>query len=334
MQWDRDMLIILEGTDCAGKSTFADVLVKMWLTGFSRMAVPQEDRKVIRFHKGPPDERHILDQYELDLEKNLEAITSDDTLVICDRWHVGEWIYGPLLRGQSRLDKAQLVHIELLLEALGAVYAIVTADPGSLERRHKERPDPLVDWSTAYSIQTRYLEYATCFRWPIIMMNDKMREYWIDRKAKELLSRAISQAAASQQLKPFWSYIGHQVPWTLLVGDAPGGTPLTDHPRAFMPLNREGCPAAFLESLWWRSKDWRRYGLVNQSGTDLLDLWWSLSCPEVIALGQRAGQAVKASGITQTAWRVVRHPQYVRRFASAEWDPYVHGLFNQAAVHV
>src|SRR5215472_6713358 len=128
------MLIVLERTDGAGKSTLMRAIRELHSDSFHIL------------DKGPPDKRHILEQYERDLELLAGHAAHPDCLVICDRWHLGEMVYGPMLRGEARLNLAQFTHVEMFLEALGAVKVLVTANEAQLHQRHSDDPDPVVTW--------------------------------------------------------------------------------------------------------------------------------------------------------------------------------------------
>ena len=310
------MLVVLEGTDGAGKSTLARALSEAFIHSDC-------DGGVITLTKGPPDDRHILAQYETDLEKYLPMITSSHDLVICDRWHLGEQIYGPLLRYKNRLNNAQLIHVEMLLSALGAVRIVVTADYWTLWKRHQGEPDDLVNYDQAKLIADKYDLYATMLGWDTTDTSGGI---------SDLVTRGILFAARTQTentgrpLKKFTSYVGPGIPDVLLVGDVPGGTPISN--RAFMPVTRQGPSAVLLEDLA-DVCDWRKVGLVNQHGTDLKSLWVTLSCPAVVALGQAAAHAVEYAGIPRKDWREVRHPQYQHRFYRKEWPDYIRNLASQ-----
>jgi len=136
--WRAVVLIILEGVDLAGKTSIADRIGRHFVSTYSG--------RVIRLKAGQPDPNvSALDEYEIGLYPYREDILSKDTLVICDRWHVGELIYGPLLRGYSRLTLPDFERIEAFLTSLGA-YRIIVQPPNmsTLIRRYNKRGDDLV----------------------------------------------------------------------------------------------------------------------------------------------------------------------------------------------
>lgn len=116
------MIVVLEGPDLAGKTTFARELEA---DGFEY------------HHRGPLDgsaKKAYLDPLD-------DMATGDHVL---DRWHLSELFYGPLLRGESKVSPKLLDEIETQLTALGAVRLIVTAPLQVIRDRHAERGDDLL----------------------------------------------------------------------------------------------------------------------------------------------------------------------------------------------
>lgn len=111
------MLIILEGCDNTGKSTFA-------VAAAARVGAMVQ-------HFGPPKDAFAEYMDALyDYEHNGKH-------VIFDRFHLGEEVYGPLYRGGSQLKVAQLYAIEDRINRLGGVLVHLTHAPQEIQRRHK-----------------------------------------------------------------------------------------------------------------------------------------------------------------------------------------------------
>lgn len=100
-------IIILEGIDGAGKSTLAEAL---------KAASPLPAEIV---HKGPMTQT-VVEEYMRPL-----LDWPEDKLLIADRWHVGEMIYGPIYRGASLVEGDYNDTIEKILGVLNAVRVIV-----------------------------------------------------------------------------------------------------------------------------------------------------------------------------------------------------------------
>src|SRR3982751_3015453 len=117
------MLIILEGPDCAGKSTLASKLA-------CELEKQFPSNTVTLLHKGPP-EAHPLDEYEWPL---LSYRPQRGQHIICDRWHWGESVYPTVLGRPSLLDDGIRFHIEMMLRSRGAVVVHVSAHDHVLEQ--------------------------------------------------------------------------------------------------------------------------------------------------------------------------------------------------------
>lgn len=313
------MILVVEGVDHAGKTTLAHAVMNEFVHG--PVLGGFLGKEVSRLHKGPPDEsRHILQEYEGDLlHYPAHELTSLRHLYVLDRWHLGEALYGPLLRGGSRLTKAQLLHVELLLASLGAVKVVVTSDAESLMQRHMASPDGVITLSQAHFLQLDYLHLIRELSdWDIIDSSTGT-----DPDARALLIQMVIRTSMVMHLPCYSSYIGPVQPAALLVGDCPGGSP-PEWARAFEPM-KPGCSSHLISSLH-NEGVLSRTGFVNQEGTDLTGLWYALGAPNVIALGQVAAAAIGQSGIRPSQRFQVHHPQYVRRFETRTWDNYVHNI--------
>jgi thymidylate kinase len=127
------VIVIFEGPDGAGKST----MIREVQATAEAMGVPTSV-----WHAGPfPQDSDAWREYVLPLT-SLSA--SQDWLVLIDRWHLGELVYGPLLRGVSRLSLDQRSWIEGYLRTFGAVMIHLTATVEELARRMANRGDDLI----------------------------------------------------------------------------------------------------------------------------------------------------------------------------------------------
>ena len=112
------MIYIFEGCDGVGKTTAAKRLqAKAEEMGFTTKML----------HRGPP-QGDVLTEYTSDLD------TGED-IIICDRWHWGEMVYGPIYRGKSELTSGGLMYIDMELARRGAVVILLDGDDDVVERR-------------------------------------------------------------------------------------------------------------------------------------------------------------------------------------------------------
>lgn len=96
--------IILEGVDCAGKTTLAKELEKC---GY----------RII--HNGPPPASEDLFKYYSDQIK-----TAAQAPTVFDRLHIGEMVYGPILRGKSRITMDQFEELNNTIKGMGGIIVI------------------------------------------------------------------------------------------------------------------------------------------------------------------------------------------------------------------
>lgn len=297
------MLIIIEGPDCVGKSTFAHSLVRY-------LSVHYLNAKVELLHRGPPMS-HPLDEYEVPLLTYQASVGEHH--IVCDRWHLGELVYPAVLGRESLLTEPILRHIELLLVARGALLVTITSDPGRIRDCVRERGDDLVTVDHVDTIHSGYLDAA-----------DRTSLHRIDLDTEHLTTRDTltsvinegeNAARFAQKLNSFVTYVGPTWPQLLLFGDVRGTGTDPDDPRpAFMPYHATS-GHYLLSTLGDTARV--NVGIANACDVDHPEkLWNHLGRPTTVALGRNARAKVP------WADRVVPHPQWVRRFKHHSVDPY------------
>lgn len=274
------MLIILEGADGTGKTTLAGQL---------------EDRigaKIL--HRGPPGQ-DVITEYARDIQWYRPG---QGVHVICDRWHLGELIYGPLLRGKSAFTRETFAHVEKVLQTRGALLVVLDAHESVVQARLRSRGDDLVREDQIDAILAAYRKTAT--QLPRLVLNGP---YSIGRIAN--LATRVERAAAS--LNRFTTYVGPRTPQFLLIGERRNGPPfpdlaaLTPGPATSGRYLYEALPDAVLD----------RCGFVNALEDDVATLLPVLGNPSACSLGLKATTRVREMGVECSS---APHPQYVRRF--------------------
>jgi len=307
------MLIVLEGVDGGGKTSVRNQLHVLW-----RAQGRVGDIKNAPHQGPPPFGVNLVEHYERSLLESplREMILSSTDLVIMDRWHVGELVYGPLLRGESRLTAGGALHVELLLQSLGATQALIQPfDVEVLLDRHHRRPDHLLPEEKVAEVAEWYRVYAV------------HRDNWFQydsgefssvELATELLGDAADYTArvsAVAQSHP--SYLGHPDPDVLLVGDtrSNGSDALTWTTRPFTPTATLSSSTWLMDALVVAEVPPTMFGLVNarEPRVQLRKLWSDLGEPRVVALGNEAIRALRDVKLEYTK---LAHPQWERRFRS------------------
>lgn len=123
------MLIVCEGVDGAGKSTLIDQLEE-------HLPYDRTDTR----HLGPPEGDP--------LEECLTVIRGyrprEGMHLLVDRLHLGELVYGPIFRGESKLAGVGAGIVNQRLSALGGLLVFVDAPLAVLESRVDTRGDDYV----------------------------------------------------------------------------------------------------------------------------------------------------------------------------------------------
>lgn len=309
------MLITIEGPDCGGKSTLTRQLIE---------AAARRGWTGHREHKGPPQpDVDPFQEYEsaLDVDPLRGRIDGATDLVVMDRWHVGESIYGPIWRGGSRLSVAGLAHVEASLDALGAIRVMCLPPYPELQRRFLSRGDDLTKLEELPYIHGAYQRHAELFDYVVITGAE-------DRQTavRGLLDLAWNRHVRAQYVNTYSqrTYVGQLWPTALLVGDERNAGPRPDLRRPFTPVNGAGCSTWLWDAVLATGYH-TEVGLVNahEAGVDLAKLWRELDEPRVVALGNRASHQLRLVGVEHAT---VRHPQYARRFEHKDFNGYVTSL--------
>jgi thymidylate kinase len=118
------MLIIIEGADKTGKTTLAKAIAKRF--GYHY------------YHSGPP-KRRPADEY-IDFLLDLKYST------VCDRFHLGELVYGPMFRGTIGINEREFRVIEYMLKSMKAILIYASTDIKLANKRLKvSKQQELVD---------------------------------------------------------------------------------------------------------------------------------------------------------------------------------------------
>jgi hypothetical protein len=308
------VLIIVEGPDGSGKSTFVERLTEAVYRG----------EHVNVLHARPPKD-HPLDEYETPL---LGYRPGRATHVICDRWHWGESIYPQVLGRPTQYDLAVRRHVELFLLSRGAVVVHLTTPWTQAAARVTQRGDNLVHPSQVYRL---WLEYNQVARRTLLPVVPVPHDYG-HAQLEAVLNVARLVEVNASALNSFTTYVGPTVPRVLLLGDVrhafrPTATkrilrattawqnPADPRSPAFGPY-----PATSGHFLLSHMRTVRGVGIANACDVDdWRALWLRLGRPPVTTLGVESHRAVGA--FTHGA---APHPQYVRRFHHHSGAEYAH----------
>jgi hypothetical protein len=289
-----DVIIVLEGPDLAGKSTIARWIMDMG-----------PNRELLRAGQPSPSVS-ILEQYLRPIQDwCYEPMIIRPEMLVLDRWHVGETIYGPLLRDRSRLTPQQMDYIDMVLQTFGGAFLYVTQSVAELERRWDERSDDLIKREWLAEIHRIYeATMATRPHWVPIS------SIWSD---KPIIERYVARSPSPMA----GLYIGPRHPQVLLLGDERNDT---GYVFPFVPA-RPTSGHWLMSAMRDAEVNHMRVGIMNaceRTPTELATQWITLGCPKVITLGRNAMRAWNVAAAKRRqfldATHYLNHPQYERRF--------------------
>lgn len=293
------MLILLEGVDATGKSTTARRLRTM-------MNKPDD----VRVLKCGPLKTDPFDAYEVPLEGYRPGGRNH---VIYDRHYLGELVYGPFLRGTSRVDPTMQRHIELFLAARGAVLIYLEHDDEIVAERLRVRGDRLIKPEHVTQLRERYEAVLTDVNLPTF----RLRDPGVERLAS-VLNLASFLDDKTKAIGDFPTYVGEPDPKILLLGERRG---VTSYASAFVP-KRPTSGYFLLQHLRVKS-----FGLANACEENVEKLWETTGKPAVVTLGREAHRVAESYGVPHGQ---MPHPQYVRRFHHRRGSEYAAAIVKAA----
>jgi thymidylate kinase len=299
--------IVLEGPDGAGKTTLAKSLV--------------ETRGYAYHHEGLPPAENMLIYYARQFQVVIDA---HERPVIFDRLHLGELVYGEIIRGHNRVGGIRgLRLLELLLQARGAV-TILCLPPEKV---------CIENWFARKGQE--YVQNRDIFS--AIYANYKALQHHCD------LTYDYTSVASSENFvnkivwnKPRigWDFIGD--PWARVVFFGDRANQVTD-----LPFFSVDGSSGFL------------HDCIAEAGYDIRNcLFANCNTPagephelkamldeladrprNIVALGTNAFNAVVSHVKPSSTLFKINHPQFIKRFYQPRVDEYV-SIFRKIFSHV
>jgi thymidylate kinase len=294
------VLIIIEGPDGCGKSTLVRQLIDV-------IQQEQPGEKVERWHKGPPRE-HTLDEYVTPL---LEYRPQRGHHIICDRWHIGEWVYPSVLNRKTNADKATWYYIEMFLASRGALVIYPSYTQDMLIERVTRRGDDLIDVGQLAKIAAGY-EFMSAKH---ITVTTKVN----GKSPESLVALARHRENMAARLNELTTYVGPPKPEWVLVGDVRNRTYDGDLRPAFMPYR--GTAGHYLLSALQPHQ--LRDGLGIMNACDVDDVheaqYFTFDDGVMVPLGIHAHDKLNGA---EREFPGAPHPQYIRRFHNRYGNEY------------
>jgi hypothetical protein len=164
------MIIMLEGPDLAGKTTLAKQLQRKI-----------KNSEIV--HRGPPTGT-VLQEYMSPL---LEMRAKGGAYIL-DRWHWGEEIYGPILRGKSMFSDYTFRHVEQVCDDFGVTRVLLIPHMSVLEERYKERGDALLSF-------TQVCEAAGQYQRILLSKRHTVHRFYAEDPTKVQVAWLVAEAA-------------------------------------------------------------------------------------------------------------------------------------------
>lgn len=151
------MIIVLEGCDCAGKTTLAKHLCRELQAEYVHFSKP----------KGKAGHEYMYFLCQANINKNY----------VVDRFMLGEQVYGPLFRGKSTINQEEQFYIEHKMKAMGCV--LFWCDPGLAEimKNIKIRGDDHVKVKDCKKIRNQYIKVLQQTTLPVNRYNYTTMSY-------------------------------------------------------------------------------------------------------------------------------------------------------------
>lgn len=143
-------IIILEGIDGSGKTTLAQHILEL------------SQLKTRILHRGP-----LEGTIEDELIYPLHRVEPDE-LLITDRWHLGEMIYGPIYRGKSEIEGFYNRVIDQILFEMDAVKVVLSPPLEIVQARLAARGEDYLKPEHVAEVHALYEKYANKFDYRLI----------------------------------------------------------------------------------------------------------------------------------------------------------------------
>ncbi len=289
-------VIILEGPDGGGKSTLA-----AWLH-------TKHDYKIVKINAPRPEE----DVFRTYTDTLLVATDSGERVVF-DRHYIGEGVYGPLLRGGSKIGDQGRDLLERLIAARGVKVVICSPPWRELVKGWKSKEDLLKREAQLRQVQAGFLSEAK-------RLGIKPYDWACGDPETALVAPSTLPAGVT----------GYPGADTLWVGERPGKARL----EWDLPFH---CLTGSARYLWealqgvkgWNERRgaWTNAFDVNGQRRDLTAIINALpKVRRVVALGSAAYRECMHRSFSSPMIRQVQHPQYWRRFHHHEMKIYIKNL--------
>ena len=329
-------IIILDGSDGAGKTTLANAI---------KERVETMGHKAIVCHQGKPAPGTCWDTHSSALLDYIEEAFTKNTVVIGDRHFLSESIYGRVYRTGSEYPFGAR-HVDRLLERFRALRVVCAPSVKYITTTHARLKNERVE---EYDSGMNKIALAYLDLWNGALVKSGTADEYSKDTNDYLVQLMVNGGAADrngwchydvethgQDLKTYVAYLLHElneqqslIPenlldptlWhftgfphdqaVLLVGDR-----VSAENRFNIPFySNKGSSLYLAKTLHKLNADEARIVIANVNDPDGLETVSDLAamCGRVVVLGREAERAMQKQGIKYHAR--IRHPQHARRFS-------------------
>ena len=182
-------VVILEGPDGSGKTALARAL-----TSDGAPFASVELR-----HTSQP--KHPMGAYWEYLDEVARMARCDlwpDSLVVYDRFHVGEFVYGPVMRDGCDMTMADLATLESMLSQMDVVRVLLHAPSDVIVKRAYERGEDFVGEAQLREVVRRYDELGAWLSDHYGWFTYDTDAFAVDYVAREVVRQAKRAATARE----------------------------------------------------------------------------------------------------------------------------------------
>lgn len=326
-------LILLDGPDCAGKTTLADALIA---------SAEAAGHKAVRRHLGKPENGTAWQMHADALLEYIEEMNSEGVIVIADRHFLSEGVYGRCYRSGSEYPHAMRFMDMLFNRFIGLkviccppVETVVETHKKMLEERYEEYSDGMDKVAKAY--QDIWHSRVAQSNLPgddytqqlaaLGGVQDKPLWYHYDYtvdNVDQFACHLLDELKIEGEIRPYfeWNYTGTPSQNSvLLVGDK-----MEEKNALGIPFFSNTGSSAFLaKTLHKLMLPAEQICMVNINDPNGPDAVSALShvCGRIVVLGREAERTMTEYGFKFDAY--VRHPKHAGRFNHAD-DTYAQEL--------
>lgn len=284
------MLVIIEGCDKSGKTTLAKKLSDKLKWPICHFSAPGDD---------PAEEYAKFAKQQGDF--------------ICDRFFVGELVYGPLLRNKNSMSSLEIKTIERICRLNGNLLIHMDLDYSVIEKRFKALGDDNVSIGENWEAYQRFKEIISCRNLSLLKIQNEKQ---ID--VNFIIEKAMQIKIKADSIKPYVTGIGTIIGRKIVfVGDKlnPKSTRF-NVPFDGGPASEYLCTAMSLAGV---SENFVYLTNADTLGYIEIRTLKSLGATQFIALGTEANKQLERLGIKH---KKIDHPQYWNRFHHNKVDNY------------